>query len=35
MFDKIKDSVPDSEKDIIQVFIDNCFKKGVPLLNVM
>jgi DNA primase len=35
IFDKIKDSVPDSEKDIIQVFIDNCFKKGVPLLNVM
>ena len=35
MFDKIKDSVPDSEKEIIQVFIDNCFKKGVPLLNVM
>jgi hypothetical protein len=27
--------VPDSEKDIIQIFIDNCFKKGVPLLNVM
>jgi hypothetical protein len=35
IFDKIKDSVPDSEKDIIQIFIDNCFKKGVPLLNVM
>ena len=35
VFDKIKDSVPDSEKAIIQVFIDNCFKKGVPLLNAM
>lgn len=35
IFDAVKSSVPDSEKDIIQVFIDNCFKKGVPLLNVM
>ncbi len=35
VFDMVKSSVPDSEKDIIQTFIDNCFKKGVPLLNVM
>ena len=35
IFDTIKDSVPESEKVVIQTFIDNCFKKGVPLLNVM
>ena len=35
IFDTIKDSVPKSEQASIQVFIDNCFKKGVPLLNDM
>ena len=35
MFDAIKSSVPKSEQESIQLFIDNCFKKGVPLLNVM
>ena len=35
IFDNVKSSVPDSEKDTIQLFIDNCFKKGVPLLNDM
>ncbi len=35
MFDAIKESVPQSEQATIQLFIENCFKKGVPLLNVM
>ena len=34
-FDAIKESVPSSEQASIQLFIDNCFKKGVPILNVM
>ena len=35
MFDALQSSVPKSEQESIQLFIDNCFKKGVPLLNVM
>lgn len=35
MFNAIKDSVPESEKSSIQLFIDNCFRKGAPLINAM
>lgn len=35
LFSDIKNSVPDSEKDSIQLFIDNCFKKGAIPFNAM
>ena len=35
IFDAVKDSVPESEKSSIQLFIDNCFRKGAPINNVM
>lgn len=35
IFDAVKDSVPESEKSSIQLFIDNCFRKGAPIINAM
>jgi DNA primase len=35
IFDTVKDSVPESEKSSIQLFIDNCFRKGAPIINAM
>lgn len=35
IFDAVKDSVPESEKSSIQLFIDNCFRKGAPTINAM
>ena len=35
IFNSVKDSVPESEKSSIQLFIDNCFRKGAPIINVM
>ena len=35
IFNSIKQSVPLSEQSTIQLFIDNCFKKGVSALDAM
>ena len=35
IFNAVKDSVPESEKSSIQLFIDNCFRKGAPITNAL
>ena len=35
IFNTVKDSVPESEKSSIQLYIDNCFQKGAPIINAM
>ena len=35
IFNTVKDSVPESEKSSIQLYIDNCFQKGAPVINAM
>ena len=35
IFNAVKDSVPESEKSSIHLYIDNCFRKGAPIINAM